>query len=274
MKQTTPSQQCLAKYSALLDYLKEKKSILVAFSGGVDSTFLARAVYEALGENSLAVTARSETYAEREFRESLDLAKLIGIRQKVIHTSELEDENMASNPPARCYYCKHELFSKLLKVATDEGLAFVADGANYDDLGDFRPGMKASEELSVISPLKDLEFTKKDIRDLSKMLDLPTWDKPAMACLSSRFPYGTRITAERVNQVAEAELFLWNLGIREMRVRYHDAIARIELNRDEMKHIIEQDVSDKIITRFKELGFTYVTLDIQGFRSGSMNEVL
>ncbi|MCK8826160.1 ATP-dependent sacrificial sulfur transferase LarE [Natroniella acetigena] len=262
------------KYKKLQDIIKGLGSVAIAFSGGVDSTFLSKVCKDVLGDNAVAVTARSSTYPEREFKEAEQLAEEIGIEQVVIVSEETEVDGFANNPPDRCYYCKHELFSKVEEVARERNIKYVLDGSNYDDLQDFRPGMKAAEELEVVSPLKEAELTKDDIRALSKRLGLPTWDKPAFACLSSRFPYGEEINVKKLSMVEQAEDYLIELGFEQFRVRHHEEIARIEVAPEERKKFFELEAMDQISAKLREVGFTYVTLDLTGYRSGSMNEVL
>lgn len=261
------------KYENLKSSIKELGSVAIAFSGGVDSTFLAKVCPDVLGDKAIAVTATSSTYPEREFKESKELAKKIGIKQIVIESEETEIDGFSKNPPNRCYYCKHELFSKVKKVAEENGIQYVLDGSNYDDIGDFRPGMHAAQELGVKSPLKEAKLTKNDIRSLSKNLELPTWEKPAFACLSSRFPYGEEITIKKLSMVEKAEEYLRTLEIKQLRVRHHGKIARIEIDRREMHKFIKLDFRE-ISKELKKIGFTYVTLDLTGYRTGSMNEVL
>lgn len=261
------------KLAKLKEILLDLESVLVAYSGGVDSSFLAKVAFDTLGEKSLAVTATSETYPERELEEAIMTVKTIGINHLVIHSDELTDPNFRKNPQDRCYYCKSELFSKLTALRSEKGFGFVIDGANRDDLQDYRPGSKAKEEQGVRSPLQEAGMTKEDIRILSKEFDLPTWNKPSLACLSSRLPYGEEITVEKLNIIDHAETVLREFGFKELRVRYHQKIARIELPRQDFVKLTET-VIDEIVSRLKGLGFTYVTLDLQGLRSGSMNEVL
>ena len=262
------------KYERLMEILRELGSVVVAFSGGVDSTFLARAAKDALGDRALLVTADSESYPSAELEEARRLADLLGMRHRVVKTFELENSDYASNPPNRCYFCKDELFTKLEPIAREEGLAHVIYGANLDDLGDHRPGMKAAREKQVKAPLIDAGLSKAEIRELSRWLGLPTWNKPSFACLSSRFPYGDAITAEKLRQVERAEAVLRSLGFRQFRVRHHDKIARLEIAREEMSRLWEDGRAETITARLKELGYFYVTLDLQGFRSGSMNLAL
>lgn len=262
------------KLVKLKEFLGNLKSAAIAFSGGVDSTFLLKVAHEVLGDQVIAVTARSSTYPEREFNEAKKYAETMGAKHIIIVSEELEIEGFAKNPTNRCYYCKHELFTKVRDAANEHHMLHVLDGSNYDDLGDFRPGMHAAKELHVISPLREIGLTKDDIRVLSKDMDLPTWNKPAFACLSSRFPYGQEITPEKLNMVDLAEQYLLDLGFRQIRVRHHDQIARIEVSSSEREKFFDINIMDQIGAKFKEIGFTYVTLDILGYRTGSMNEVL
>jgi len=261
-----------SKLKKLKNNLKEMRSVLIAFSGGVDSTFLLKVAYDVLGENAVAVTAASSTYPQRELEQAKEFTKTMGIKHVIINSEENEIDDFSKNPINRCYYCKKELFSKIKQIASEKHINYILDGSNIDDDADYRPGMKALKELCIVSPLIDVCLNKKEIRELSREMGLNTWDKPAFACLASRFPYGVEITRSKLEQVEKAESFLYNLGIKQFRVRYHNELARIEVLKDEFQTIFEH--SNEIVKRFKELGFKYVTLDIEGYRKGSMNEVL
>ena len=256
------------KYARLVAGLRELESLAVAFSGGVDSTLLGWAAREALGPRAVLVTADSESYAEGELEEARQLAARIGLRHIVIETRELDNPEYAANPPNRCFFCKEELFARLEPLAQAEGLRHLVYGATVDDLGDHRPGMVAARQRGVRAPLIDAGLGKSEIRDLSRAFELPTWDKPAMACLSSRFPYGTPITAEKLRQVDRAEAAVRALGFRNFRVRHHGEIARLEIAGEEMGRLWEDGRADAIAERLGELGFVHVTLDLRGFRSG------
>lgn len=259
------------KTTRLKSILAEMGGCVIGFSGGVDSTLLFAVAAEVLGQSALAVTATSATFPERELREAEQLATLIGGRHRLVVSEELDIPEFKDNPRDRCYYCKKELFGKLREIADAEGLPHVLDGTNLDDRGDHRPGRRAAEEGGVRSPLEEAGLTKDDIRQLSRVLGLPTWDKPAYACLSSRFPYGTAITAERVSRVGQAEESLRVLGFRTLRVRYHGDVARLELGSDEFA-AATSPLREEVLQCVKAAGFVYVALDLQGYRSGAMNE--
>ena len=261
------------KTNKLRAILAAMSGCVIGFSGGVDSTLLFSVAADVLGERALAVTATSKTYPERELNEALVLSEQIGGRHLVIVSEELDIPEFRDNPRNRCYYCKKELFGKLRAIADQEGLDYVLDGTNCDDAGDHRPGRVAGAELQVRSPLEEAGFTKQDIRDLSRALGLPTWDKPAFACLSSRFPYGTAITSERVDRVGLAEESLRTLGFRTLRVRYHGTVARIELGEEEFVRAAGE-LRGEVVRLVKAAGFTYVALDLQGYRTGAMNEAI
>jgi len=251
------------------------KRVMVAFSGGVDSTLLLKVAQETLGKNNvIAVTARSPLYPERELTGAKEIARTIGVRHILIESSEMEIDGFSKNPPDRCYYCKKELFEKLLDMARKEKISSIIEGSTLDDDQDHRPGRKAVQELGIRSPLREARYTKSEVRELSKAFNLPTWDKPSFACLASRFPYGEEITTGALQMIDEAEDFLFSLGFKQVRVRHYQSLARIEIYQEEMERLMESSTREKVVKRLKEIGYKYVTLDLQGFRSGSMNEVL
>lgn len=263
-----------SKLEALKEIIREMRSVVVAFSGGVDSTFLLKVACDMLGEKAVALTATSPTYPEREFKEACRLANEFGVRHIVVESNELEIPNFAENNENRCYYCKSELFQICLNHVKFLGFSYAVDGSNGDDLQDYRPGKTAAQELGVRSPLQEAGLTKDEIRLLSKDMGLSTWNKPSFACLSSRFPYGTEITEERLVKVARGEDLLRDLGFVQFRVRYHGDIVRIEVEPSSIEKFLDPGMRGRVVEGFKEIGFIYVTLDIQGYRTGSMNEAL
>jgi uncharacterized protein len=248
--------------------------VLIAFSGGVDSTLLLKTAAEELGPGARAVIAASETYPEREIKAARDLARRLGVAHRVIKTRELENPAFTENSPLRCYHCKQELFSRLKAIAAKESIPYVLDGSNYDDRGDYRPGAKAGQEMGIRSPLKEAGLTKAEIRLLSKASGLPTWDKPSLACLASRFPYYTPVEPKALVQVGQAEDILRKLGLTQVRVRHHGETARIEIQPAEFKKLLSIDMGAKVVRPLKKLGYTYITLDLEGYRTGSLNEPL
>jgi pyridinium-3,5-biscarboxylic acid mononucleotide sulfurtransferase len=266
--------QALAREAILLERLRALGSAVVAYSGGVDSAYLLWAAQRALGSRTLAVIGRSDTYARSELEGALAEAGRIGARVRVVSTAELQDPRFRDNPPDRCYHCKSELFTKLAQLALTEGFDTVLDGTNADDRADYRPGRRAGEERGVLSPLAEAGLTKADIRLLSRRAGLTVWDKPAMPCLSSRFPYGAKITPEKLHQVEEAEAWLRGRGYRECRVRHHGDVARIEVPAADLGRLTTEPDRSLASAALRALGFAYVTVDLEGFRSGSLNEVL
>ncbi|MDF2656314.1 MAG: hypothetical protein K0R19_2788 [Bacillota bacterium] len=262
------------KYNILKDYLKSLGSVAVAFSSGVDSTFLLKVAHDVLGDQAVAVTARSCSFPERELKEAEAFTSANGIRHLIVDSEELDIDGFSQNPVNRCYLCKHELFSKMQGIAEENGIKEVVEGSNMDDNGDYRPGLTAVQELGVKSPLRYAELSKSEIRELSKELNLPTWEKQSFACLSSRFPYGETISPEKLKMVDEAEQLLLDLGFRQVRVRHHGTLARIEITEDQFEKIMTGEIRNLINSRLKEIGFTYISLDLGGYRTGSMNETL
>jgi uncharacterized protein len=262
------------KYGKLKEILRRMEKVLVAYSGGVDSSLLLKTAQDVLGGGVLAVIASSDIYPEEEQKEAVRLAEQWGVRFKIVPTDELTNPDFISNSPLRCYFCKKELFSRLKKIAETEGILNICDGANQEDLEDFRPGTKAAEELGVSSPLQEAGLGKKEIREISRWLGLPNWNKPSLACLSSRFPYGTKIDRKGLKQISRAENFLRRLGFSQVRVRHHGPIARIEVEPEEMKRLLDPVLRRTVAERLKSFGFFYVTADIEGYRMGSLNETL
>jgi uncharacterized protein len=263
-----------AKYAALKEYVESLGSVVVAFSGGVDSTFLLKTAHDVLGDRAVAVTARSASFPARELREAVAFCQKEGIRHLICDSEELAIAGFAQNPANRCYLCKSELFAKIWAIAGAEGALHVAEGSNLDDEGDYRPGLAAIKEQGVVSPLRHASLSKREIRELSRKLGLPTWNKQPFACLASRFPYGERITAERLSMIDKAEQVLLDRGFGQVRVRWHGALARIETDQDGFALLADQELREYIYTAFKAIGFAYVALDLLGYRTGSMNETL
>jgi uncharacterized protein len=268
------SPRTLGKFECLKNILTEMENVLVAFSGGADSTLLLKVAVDVLGKKVLAVTAKSKTYPEKEIREAKKLARSFKARHLVIKTHELENPDFVSNTPQRCYYCKQELFSRLREIAEEEKIPYVLDASNYEDRLDFRPGLKAGKKLGIRSPLKEVGLLKGEIRQLSRYLGLSTWAKPSLACLASRFPYYTKIEKKSLKQIGAAEDFLRSLAFRQVRVRHHGSVARIEVDPDEFPKIIQKGIRQKITNYLKKIGYTYIALDLIGYRTGSMNEPL
>jgi len=262
------------KEEHLTEILRGLKSVIVGFSGGVDSAYLAYVASRVLGKEALCVTAISPSYPTFQIKETREFVERFQLNHLVIESDELNNPEYRENPPDRCYFCKSELFSKLQSLAQERGYHSVIDGTNFDDLGDFRPGRRAAAEYSVRSPMLEAQMTKLDIRELSRRAGLPTWDKPALPCLSSRFPYGTSISPEKLSVVDRGENILRNFGFRVFRVRFHEELVRLEFSPEELPKALNLTMAAILVKEFKAIGFKYVTLDLEGYRSGALNEVL
>jgi len=261
-----------SKQDKLATILRELDSVAVAFSSGVDSTFLLKAAHDILGDRTLAVTIRADLFPSREFDEAVLFVKEKGIDHVIVDVDAFDIAGFSQNPVNRCYLCKTALFSRIRRIAKERGIPHVAEGSQVDDSGDYRPGLQAISELGILSPLREAGLTKQDIRQLSREWGLPTWNKQSLACLASRIPYGEEITKERLAMIDQAEQHLWNAGFHQVRVRFHGNLARIETDDEGFRQFADKNVREEIHRRFKEIGFTYISVDLLGYRSGSMNE--
>lgn len=271
---TGPTRETIAKENVLRRLLREMGSVIIAYSGGVDSAYLACIANQELGDKALAVTGESPSYPDFQRRDALEIVERFSLNHRFILTEEIDDPNYQANPVNRCFFCKHELFSKLSTLAGELGFEHICDGNNADDVGDYRPGRQAARELDVRSPLIEAALTKHEIRQLAQRLGVPVWDRPASACLSSRIPYGMPVTIEKLSVIERGEARLRSFGFSLMRVRHHDDVARIEIAPSEMARALDLEMASKINAAFRELGFKYVTLDLEGYRTGSLNEVI
>lgn len=261
------------KYSNLRGIISGYPDLLVAYSGGVDSTLLLKVAVDVLKDRALGIIGVSPSLATSELEGAIGTARKFGLPYHLVKTHEMQDENYASNPPDRCYFCKKELFTEMFDYAAENGYRIIADGTNLDDVGDYRPGQQAAHELQVVSPLKEAGLTKQAIREISRYLNLPTWNKPELACLASRLPAGTRLTEEALRRVEQAEQFLKSKGFRIVRVRHHEELARIEVSPHEIARFMNTELREQVFERFKAIGYQFITLDLQGYRQGSLNQL-